>query len=240
MNSAPSACRRVELGEDDVLGLAVDHQRAVAALAAPVVDGAGADPALRGEELALGLDHPPAGGEPVASVGSPATCGPGILGHARRRAGAPGRRQSHRCAARGRRARRGAAAGRRARPGPGRTEALARRLAALAAAGTRPERVLVLTRSRGGAAAGCATRRAAARPAPTRSSGSAPTRRSAERLLREYAVEAGLDPFFATVGAADRLAILLDRLDELPLRRHEIRGNPAGLLGAAAARASTC
>ena len=29
---------------------------------------------------------------------------------------------------------------------------------------------------------------------------------------------------------ADRLALLLDRLDELPLRRHEIRGNPAGLL----------
>ena len=28
----------------------------------------------------------------------------------------------------------------------------------------------------------------------------------------------------------DRLAILLDRIDDLPLRRHEIRGNPAGLL----------
>ena len=52
----------------------------------------------------------------------------------------------------------------------------------------------------------------------------------AERLLREYPVEAGLDPFFATVRPADRLAILLDRVDDLPLRRHEIRGNPAGLL----------
>ena len=31
-------------------------------------------------------------------------------------------------------------------------------------------------------------------------------------------------------GPADRLAMLLDRLDDLPLRRHEIRGNPAGLL----------
>ena len=53
---------------------------------------------------------------------------------------------------------------------------------------------------------------------------------AAEALLREFAPEAGLDPFFTTVGPADRLAILLDRLDELPLRRHEIRGNPAGLL----------
>ncbi len=52
----------------------------------------------------------------------------------------------------------------------------------------------------------------------------------AERLLREHAVEAGLDPFFETVSAADRLALLLDRLDDLPLRRHEIRGNPGGLL----------
>src|SRR5204863_330870 len=51
-----------------------------------------------------------------------------------------------------------------------------------------------------------------------------------ERLLRDYAAEAGLDPFVETVGPADRLAMLLDRFEELPLRRHEIRGNPAGLL----------
>src|SRR5260221_7529666 len=51
-----------------------------------------------------------------------------------------------------------------------------------------------------------------------------------ERLLRDEALEAGLDPLFATVGAADRLALLLDRIDDLPLRRHEIRGNPAPLL----------
>ena len=41
---------------------------------------------------------------------------------------------------------------------------------------------------------------------------------------------AGLDPFFDVVGRAERLAMLLDRLDDLPLRHHEIRGNPAGLL----------
>ena len=33
--------------------------------------------------------------------------------------------------------------------------------------------------------------------------------------------------------------MLLDRLDELPLRRHEIRGNAAGLLARAACGGST-
>jgi RecB family exonuclease len=32
------------------------------------------------------------------------------------------------------------------------------------------------------------------------------------------------------LGRAERLAVLLDRLDDLPLRHHDIRGNPAGLL----------
>ncbi|HEX3562773.1 MAG TPA: ATP-dependent DNA helicase, partial [Solirubrobacterales bacterium] len=53
---------------------------------------------------------------------------------------------------------------------------------------------------------------------------------AAARLLREHATEAGLDPFFESLSPAERLAMLLDRMDELPLRRHEIRGNPAGLL----------
>src|SRR3954465_15049854 len=51
-----------------------------------------------------------------------------------------------------------------------------------------------------------------------------------ERLLRDEALEAGLDPLFAPLSAADRLALLLERIDDLPLRRHEIRGNPAPLL----------
>ena len=57
-----------------------------------------------------------------------------------------------------------------------------------------------------------------------------------ERLLREHSEAAGLDPFFDVLGPAERLAMLLDRLDELPLRRHEIRGNPAGLLARLLAR----
>jgi DNA helicase-2/ATP-dependent DNA helicase PcrA len=53
---------------------------------------------------------------------------------------------------------------------------------------------------------------------------------AAARLLREHATEAGIDPFFESLSPAERLAMLLERIDELPLRRHEIRGNPAGLL----------
>ncbi|HWO15717.1 MAG TPA: ATP-dependent DNA helicase, partial [Solirubrobacterales bacterium] len=51
-----------------------------------------------------------------------------------------------------------------------------------------------------------------------------------ERLLRDHSIAAGLDPFFDVLGPAERLAMLLDRIDDLPLRGHEIRGNPAGLL----------
>jgi DNA helicase-2/ATP-dependent DNA helicase PcrA len=52
------------------------------------------------------------------------------------------------------------------------------------------------------------------------------------RLLRDEALEAGLDPFAAPVSAADRLAMLLERIDDLPLRHHDLRGNPSATLGA--------
>ena len=47
------------------------------------------------------------------------------------------------------------------------------------------------------------------------------------RLLRDEALEAGIDPFATPVAAADRLAMLLERIDELPLRHHDLRGNPS-------------
>ena len=52
------------------------------------------------------------------------------------------------------------------------------------------------------------------------------------RLLRDEALEAGIDPFATPVAAADRLAMLLERIDELPLRHHDLRGNPSATLGA--------
>jgi DNA helicase-2/ATP-dependent DNA helicase PcrA len=113
--------------------------------------------------------------------------------------------------------------------GSGRTTALGARLVDLAADGEPPERILLLTRSRV-AAESLRARTAALIDQPYEELWIAPYESVCERLLRDYALEAGLDPFFTIVTTADRLAILLDRLDELPLRRHEIRGNPAGLL----------
>src|SRR5439155_4191145 len=52
------------------------------------------------------------------------------------------------------------------------------------------------------------------------------------RLLRDEALEAGIDPFATPVAAPDRLAMLLERIDDLPLRHHDLRGNPSATLGA--------
>ena len=110
--------------------------------------------------------------------------------------------------------------------GSGRTEALARRLARLVGERHRP---LALTRSI------AAANRIRARAEETIETAyeelvvhTHPV--AAARLLREHATEAELDPFFESLSPAERLAMLLERIDELPLRRHEIRGNPAGLL----------
>jgi DNA helicase-2/ATP-dependent DNA helicase PcrA len=51
------------------------------------------------------------------------------------------------------------------------------------------------------------------------------------RLLHDEAIEAGLDPFATPVSASDRLAMLLERIDDLPLRHHDLRGNPSATLG---------
>src|ERR671910_94480 len=56
------------------------------------------------------------------------------------------------------------------------------------------------------------------------------------RLLQEEALEAGVDPFLTPMTPADRLALLLERLDDLSLRAHEIRGNPAPLLASFVSR----
>jgi len=114
-------------------------------------------------------------------------------------------------------------------PGTGKTEALARRFAFLIGSGVEPDRVLVF-----------ASHRATARNLRARveellgDSGSelwvGTWDEIGERLLRDHAIAAGLDPFFDVLGPAERLAILLDRIDDLPLRNHDIRGNPAGLL----------
>ena len=119
--------------------------------------------------------------------------------------------------------------------GTGKTELLARRLARLAASGTTPDRVLVLGSTRA-TARRLRERAEALLAGPFEELWIGNWDTVGERLLRERAEAAGLDPFFDVLGPAERLAMLLDRLDQLPLRRHEIRGNPAGLLARLLAR----
>ena len=115
-------------------------------------------------------------------------------------------------------------------PGTGKSEALARRLASLVAdRGVAPDRVLMVASTHAGAER-LRTRVESLLDDPHGELWVGTWDSIGERVLREYSDAAGLDPFFEVLGPAERLAMLLDRLDDLPLRRHEIRGNPAGLL----------
>jgi DNA helicase-2/ATP-dependent DNA helicase PcrA len=124
------------------------------------------------------------------------------------------------------------------RAGTGKTEALARRLTRLAEEGIEPERVLVLTSTRASARR-LRERVEALLDRPHEELWIGTWGAIGERLLREHSDAAGLDPFFEVLGPAERLAMLLDRLNELPLRQHEIRGNPVGLLTHLLARIDT-
>ncbi|MGH2939496.1 MAG: PD-(D/E)XK nuclease family protein [Solirubrobacterales bacterium] len=122
--------------------------------------------------------------------------------------------------------------------GTGKSELLARRLADLAAGGNPPDRVLVIG-ARRATARRLRDRCEALLDGPYEELWVGDWDEIGERLLREHAEAAGLDPFFDVLGRAERLAVLLDRFDSLPLRRHEIRGNPAGLLARLLARIDT-
>ncbi len=113
--------------------------------------------------------------------------------------------------------------------GTGKTQVLARRFAWLAAEGTRPDAIAVLTLTPRSAASLLADIDALVDP-PYDELTVTTSQAFAERVLRDHPGEAGLDPAFVTVTRADRVALLLDRIDELSLRHHEIGGNPAPLL----------
>ena len=114
--------------------------------------------------------------------------------------------------------------------GTGKTHTLVERVAWLAEHGTPPEAVLALTFSP--AAADDLRRRIEARVPPPYEEVAVTTFHGfCAQLLREEAVEAGVDPFAAPVSPADRLAMLQERIDELPLASHDLRGNPSALLG---------
>jgi DNA helicase-2/ATP-dependent DNA helicase PcrA len=113
--------------------------------------------------------------------------------------------------------------------GTGKTEVLARRFQSLAEEGATPDRILVLASTRA-TAQRLRERVETLLDRPLEELWIGTWEQVCERVLREHSTPAGLDPFFAVLGPAERLALLLDRIDELPLRGHEIRGNPSGLL----------
>jgi DNA helicase-2/ATP-dependent DNA helicase PcrA len=120
--------------------------------------------------------------------------------------------------------------------GSGRTQTLVDRFAALVADGVAPEEILLLTRGAAAAEALRARVEDALGDRPFEELPVLPIHGMCARLLRDEALEAGIDPFAVTATPADRLALLLDRVEELTLRRHDLRGRPAAVLGAVIAR----
>jgi DNA helicase-2/ATP-dependent DNA helicase PcrA len=113
--------------------------------------------------------------------------------------------------------------------GSGKTTVLAHRFAWLAVEQTAPERVLMLVHSSRAREWMCERLGELIEP-PYEELHVQTFEELCRGLLADEALEAGLDPLFVPMTRADRVALLLDRLGDLTLRQHEIRGNPAPLL----------
>jgi DNA helicase II / ATP-dependent DNA helicase PcrA len=113
--------------------------------------------------------------------------------------------------------------------GTGKTRVITRRFAWLVEQGVPADGVLALTFSTG-AAGEMRERLESLIQSPYEELWVATFHSFCTRLLQEEALEAGIDPFVSPVTPADRLALMLDRIEDLTLRCHEIRGNPAPLL----------
>ncbi|HEX7289987.1 MAG TPA: ATP-dependent DNA helicase [Conexibacter sp.] len=113
--------------------------------------------------------------------------------------------------------------------GSGKTRTLLARFAWLVEQGEAPEAILLLARSE--RAADALRRQVEETIARSYEALAVTTVHDlCARLLREHALAAGVDPFAVAVGRADRLAMLLERIDELTIRSHDFRGNPAALV----------
>ncbi len=119
--------------------------------------------------------------------------------------------------------------------GTGKTRTLTARFAWLVEQGLAPDAILALTFS-SPAAAEMRERLEALIETPYEELHVATFHSFCTRLLQDEALEACVDPFLSPVTPADRLALLLERIGELTLRRHEIRGNPAPLLASFVSR----
>ena len=115
--------------------------------------------------------------------------------------------------------------------GTGKTHALVERFAWLAEHGTPADAILALTFST--AAADDLRERIEARVAAraTRSCRSRRSRRSARGCCARRRSRRASTRSPRPSPPADRLAMLLERIDELPLASHDLRGNPSALLG---------
>ena len=98
--------------------------------------------------------------------------------------------------------------------GSGKTRVITRRIAWLALRGSPPENVLALTFSAKAAEEMRARAEELLRD-PYEELVCSTFHAFCTRLLEEEALTAGFDPFFHAVTPADRLAMLMDRLDEL-------------------------
>lgn len=119
--------------------------------------------------------------------------------------------------------------------GTGKTAALVERVARLADRGTSPDAVVALSSTL--ACADDLRRRLESRLDCAYEELAVHTVGSlCVRLLHDQALDAGLEPFVLPVTAADRLAMLLERVDELTLHEHDLGGQPAALLSGVVAR----
>ena len=119
--------------------------------------------------------------------------------------------------------------------GTGKTRTLTRRFAWLVEQGVPADEILALTFS-SAAAAEMRERLESLIESPYEELHVATFHAFCTRLLQDEALEACVDPFLSPVTPADRLALLLERIGELTLRHHEIRGNPAPLLASFVSR----
>src|SRR4051795_2744785 len=119
--------------------------------------------------------------------------------------------------------------------GTGKTRSLTRRFAWLVEQGMAADCILALTFS-SPAAAEMRERLETLLDAPYEELNVATFHSFCLKLLRDEALEACVDPFLTPVTPADRLALLLERINDLTLRHHAIRGNPAPLLASFVSR----
>jgi len=108
--------------------------------------------------------------------------------------------------------------------GTGKTEVLVRRLVWLADGGIAPHRALVLSDQQG-----LRDRIELALERPHEEPAVYSFVEFAVSLLSTYSRDAGVDGFVELLGPGERLAMLLDRADELELHHHDFRGRPLAL-----------